>query len=101
MELWFKKILTKFLKWKYKHISNNQFVNIVSGIIGLMAGLAAVTIKNITHFIQELLEGEFKDNILFTTDEKRISGFDLYPLPTSNVDEEREPFELLIDIEKN
>ncbi len=59
MEQWFKKILTKFLKWKYRHISNNQFINIVSAVIGLLAGLAAVTIKNLTHFIQELLEGEF------------------------------------------
>ncbi len=52
-------ILRKFLKWRYKHISNKQFINIASAIIGLLTGLAAVTIKNLTHFIQELLEGEF------------------------------------------
>ncbi|VAV83955.1 putative chloride channel protein [hydrothermal vent metagenome] len=52
-------IFTKFLKWKYKHISNNQFINISSTVIGLLAGLGAVTLKNITHFIQKLLEGEF------------------------------------------
>jgi chloride channel protein, CIC family len=54
-----KSIFTKFLKWKYKHISNNQFINIASAVIGLLAGLGAVTLKNLTHFIQELLEGEF------------------------------------------
>lgn len=54
-----KKLLIKFLKWRYKHISNKQFINIAAAIIGLLTGLAAVTIKNLTHFIQELLEGEF------------------------------------------
>ncbi len=52
-------LFTKFLKWRYKHISNKQFINIASTIIGLLAGLGAVTIKNLTHLIQELLEGEF------------------------------------------
>lgn len=54
-----KRLLIKFLKWRYKHISNKQFINIASAVIGLLTGLAAVTIKNLTHFIQELLEGEF------------------------------------------
>lgn len=54
-----KKFFIRFLKWRYKHISNKQFVYIASAIIGLLTGLAAVTIKNLTHFIQKLLEGEF------------------------------------------
>ena len=53
------KILTKFLIWKYKHISNQQFIYIVSILIGLLSGLAAVTLKNLTHLIQETLEGGF------------------------------------------
>jgi len=57
------KIFRKFLKWKYKHISNTQFINIAAAIIGLLAGLGAVTLKNLTHLIQELLEGEFIKNI--------------------------------------
>jgi chloride channel protein, CIC family len=51
-------LLRKFLKWRYQHISNKQFTNIASAIIGLLAGLGAVTLKNLTHFIQHLLEGE-------------------------------------------
>src|SRR5690606_18570868 len=43
--------------WRYRHVSNQQFVTIVSAIIGLLAGLGAVALKNGTHFIQELLEG--------------------------------------------
>ncbi len=54
-----KSLLVRFLKWRYKHISNKHFISISSAIIGLLTGLVAVTIKNLTHFIQELLEGEF------------------------------------------
>jgi CIC family chloride channel protein len=58
-----KRLFTKFLKWKYKHISNTQFTNISSAIIGLLAGLGAVILKNLTHLIQGLLEGEFIKDI--------------------------------------
>ena len=58
-----KYIVRKILKWRYKHISNSQFINIASAIIGLLAGLGAVTLKNLTHFIQELLEVEFIKDI--------------------------------------
>ena len=57
------KIFRKFLKWKYKHLSNTQFINIAAAVVGLLSGLAAVTLKNLTHLIQELLEGEFIKNI--------------------------------------
>jgi len=56
-------VFTKFLKWRYKHISNSQFINIASAVIGLLAGLGAVILKNMTHLIQELLEGEFIKDI--------------------------------------
>jgi len=55
----YKVALTKFLRWRYKYFTQSQFRNIVSAIIGLLAGLGAVTLKNLTHFIQVLLEGEF------------------------------------------
>ncbi len=54
-----KSIFVKFLKWRYKHISHNQFINIISAIIGLLAGLGAVILKNLTHLIQYLLENGF------------------------------------------
>ncbi|WP_372745940.1 chloride channel protein [Lutibacter sp.] len=58
----FKKILKKFLIWRFQHISDKQFINISSAIIGLLAGFSAVVLKNSTHFIQELLEeGIIKD----------------------------------------
>ncbi|MEE9361745.1 MAG: chloride channel protein [Cellulophaga sp.] len=54
-----KNLLTRFLIWKYKHISNQQFIYILSIAIGLLAGLGAVALKNLTHYIQLLLQGEF------------------------------------------
>jgi CIC family chloride channel protein len=47
---------TAFLKWRYKHISNKTFTQILSVAVGFLAGLAAVTLKNITYFIESLLE---------------------------------------------
>jgi len=54
-----KSLLTKFLVWRLKHIPHKQFVTIISAFIGLLAGLGAVTLKNLTHFIQKVLEGGF------------------------------------------
>ncbi len=51
--------IAKFLIWRYKHISKPQFISILSAIIGLLAGLGAVTLKNLTHLIQNFLEGKY------------------------------------------
>lgn len=51
-------LLTKFLIWRLKHISHKQFVYLISIVVGLMSGVGAVIIKNLTHFIQHLLEGK-------------------------------------------
>jgi len=50
-----KNTLTRFLVWRYKHISNKTFTHILSVIVGFLAGLASVTLKNSTYFIQSLL----------------------------------------------
>ncbi len=52
-------LFRKFLIWRLKHIPQKQFIHILSAIIGLLAGLGAVTLKNLTHLIQSLLEGKF------------------------------------------
>ena len=52
------KILTRFLIWKYKHISERNFIYLLSILVGLLAGLVTVTLKHITYFIQSLLEGK-------------------------------------------
>lgn len=47
--------LKRILIWRYKHISETNFVFILSGLVGLFAGLASVTLKNITYFIEHSL----------------------------------------------
>ncbi|MGB8704404.1 MAG: chloride channel protein [Gillisia sp.] len=50
--------LQRFLLWKTKHLTHQQFILILSAIMGFAAGLGAVIIKNISHYIQDLLEGK-------------------------------------------
>jgi CIC family chloride channel protein len=52
-----KNILTKIHVWRYKHISQRQFIYILSILIGFLSGVGAVVLKNLTHFFQHLLEG--------------------------------------------
>jgi CIC family chloride channel protein len=49
-------LLTRFLKWRYRHISSKTFTQLMSVVVGFLAGLAAVTLKNITYFIEAVLE---------------------------------------------
>lgn len=49
----------RFLIWRVKHISQKNFVLILSFITGILSGLAAVLLKNTIHFVQQLLTGEF------------------------------------------
>lgn len=51
-------LLTRFLIWRMKHIADKQFIYLISIIIGFTSGVVAVIIKNLTHFIQVLLEGK-------------------------------------------
>ncbi|NNL15527.1 MAG: chloride channel protein [Flavobacteriaceae bacterium] len=52
----FRLILRKFLIWKYKHISERNFIYILSVLVGFLAGLGTVLLKNFTHYIQLLFE---------------------------------------------
>ena len=49
-------IVSKFLKWRYRHISQKNFIFFLSGIVGLLAGILAVTLKNITFSLQSFIE---------------------------------------------
>ncbi|MFS4416109.1 chloride channel protein [Maribacter sp. 2307ULW6-5] len=56
------KLLTRLLRWRYKNISERTFTQLLAVTVGLLAGLAAVTLKNITYYIEALLE----DGIIFS-----------------------------------
>jgi len=62
------KIFRKFLVWRLKHMSNRQFMMILSVIIGIASGIGAVVIKNLVHMISAFV----KDTL--------SSGFDLFYL---------------------
>ena len=51
-----KSLFKRILIWRYKNVSNKTFIYILSVLVGLLAGLASVTLKNITYFIEASLE---------------------------------------------
>jgi len=62
-----KSLLKRFLIWRYKFISEKNFTFILSALVGLLAGLAAVTLKNLTFAIQSFLDKGivFSENQLY------------------------------------
>lgn len=52
-----KNIFLKIHIWRYKHISERQFIYVLSILVGFLSGVAALLLKNLTHFFQHLLEG--------------------------------------------
>ncbi len=63
MEQKFTYYLKRFLVWRAKHISEKRFILILSGVIGFTSGIGAVLLKNLTHFIQWLLEGKLVEDV--------------------------------------
>lgn len=57
----FNKALTTFLIWRIRHISTRNFLMILSGLVGLIGGIAAVTLKSTVHYIQHALS-TFRDD---------------------------------------
>jgi len=62
------KIFREFLIWRLRHISNRQFMMMLSVLIGIASGIGAVIIKNLVHIISG-----FVKNTL-------TNGFDLFYL---------------------
>ena len=67
------KLLVPFLIWRLKHVSDTNFTLIMAGFVGLLAGLASVTLKTTVHLIEHLLQNNIE-----------VTGFDylwvFYPL---------------------
>ncbi len=49
------KVLKKFLIWRLRHVNDRQFMLVMSGVIGILSGIAAVIIKNSVRFLHEFL----------------------------------------------
>ncbi len=54
-----KDIFTKIHLWRYKHISERQFVYVLSILVGFLAGLGTLLLKNMTFFIESILDSSF------------------------------------------
>ena len=60
------KYLKQILLWRYQYISERQFVYVLSILVGLLAGLGTVILKNITFFFENLLEGQIIKDIHYS-----------------------------------
>ena len=49
-------VLRRFLIWRVRHVSQRNFVMALSIVIGVLAGLSAVIIKNAVHFTQHMVK---------------------------------------------
>ncbi len=54
-----KKIINRLFVWRLRHISNQRFVLLLSLVIGLLSGLAAVLLKNTAFYTHDLLTVNF------------------------------------------
>ena len=54
-----KDFLTKIHIWRYKHVSERQFVYVLSVLVGFLAGLGTLVLKNMTYFFESMLAGDF------------------------------------------
>ena len=68
----FNQFLLNFLIWRVKHIKTQNFTIILSIIIGAIAGLAAVILKETVHQIQ---------HFLFKSDHASINNYLIYFYP--------------------
>ena len=54
-------IIDKVNSWRLRHISNKNFLIVVSIIVGIIAGLAAILLKTVVHYIQHFLHWVLED----------------------------------------
>ncbi len=54
------RLIFQFVAWKNQHIKNSQFILILSFVIGVLSGLAAVLLKNTVHYAFFLISRGFR-----------------------------------------
>ncbi len=52
-------VLKRFLVWRLRHIKDRQFILLVSALVGFLASIAVIIIKNSAHFISSFLTSSF------------------------------------------
>lgn len=53
--------LGQLLKWRARHLSQQQFMLILAILVGFFVGLVAVSLKNTVHLLQHLVQSDFLD----------------------------------------
>ncbi|RBW59679.1 CBS domain-containing protein [Tenacibaculum sp. E3R01] len=61
-----KTLFKKILIWRYKNISERQFIYVLSILVGFLAGIGTLILKNLTYFFQYILEGKFIKDIHYS-----------------------------------
>lgn len=56
------RLIDRFTSWRIRRLGDTNFVYIVSIIVGLAAGLAAVVLKNTVHFTRQLVDIGMSNN---------------------------------------
>jgi CIC family chloride channel protein len=69
----FQKTLTSFLVWRSRHISQQNFMLILAVIVGLLAGLAAIALKNLMYYVEVFIRS-------WVTDEHTNYAYLILPL---------------------
>ena len=55
----YKSLLDRFIEWREKHIPQNQFILMLSFVVGVFSSLAAYVLKHFIEFIQHMLTSGF------------------------------------------
>lgn len=55
-------ILNRMISWRIAKISERNFIYIISLVVGVFSGLAALVLKNLIHFVEVQLTGWFEAN---------------------------------------
>lgn len=57
----YKELLVKIKGWRYKHLSEQNTVLVLSVFVGCIAAMAAIILKNAVHFTHQLLQRSFPE----------------------------------------
>ena len=53
-------VLNRLISWRLTHLSDRNFIYLVSLMVGLATGMAALILKNLIHFVEVRLTGWFE-----------------------------------------
>jgi CIC family chloride channel protein len=67
------RLLNPFLLWRLRHVSERVYVVWLAGLVGVLAGLAAVALKTAVHWQQARLAGA-------VTEPNRVFALSIYPI---------------------